>query len=417
MENFRPAAVPLITVDPYFTVWADGDHLYDDFTRHWTGKRQSLTGMIEVDGRVYRFLGKLFPDTNWYESEPAYLPQSSCQVGATVTTYEFSGHGIRLRAEFYTPLLPEDLSRLSTSVSFVRFSVCSADGIAHKVRLWFDISMEHCVEEDNQLVVMDRAEGPGWHGLTCGTLRQPVLERAGDLTRMDWGYLYLAAAQEEGGELFNGNIDSRRDYVWTREYHKQDYSGKLTHIHDRLPLLCAVTDLGEVMGEKHVSVILGYDDIHSIEYFGQPLDAYYRKDGTSFLKALQESVAERELLLKRCMTFDHRVWDDGVRAGGEKYAQMLSLAYRQAVAAHKLVYQPQMGEPGTAPDERWSGFRPEEAVLRPEYIRLRFLRAYTDLEAVPTLRGARLRLSFSGQEQPWLSVLPVHGKMSFHLDV
>ena len=79
--------------------------------------------------------------------------------------------------------------------------------------------------------------------------------------------------------------------------------------------------------------------------------------------------------------------------------------------------QPQMGEPGTAPDERWSGFRPEEAVLRPEYIRLRFLRAYTNLEAVPTLRGARLRLSFSGQEQPWLSVLPVHGKMSFHLDV
>ncbi|GJM81077.1 hypothetical protein HMSSN139_35730 [Paenibacillus sp. HMSSN-139] len=45
--------------------------------------------------------------------------------------------------------------------------------------------------------------------------------------------------------------------------------------------------------------------------------------------------------MARCDTFDAKLREDAIRAGGEKYADILSLSYRQAIAAHKLVRDPE----------------------------------------------------------------------------
>ena len=46
-------AYPLITHDPYFSIWSFTDKLNESATKHWTGAENSLVGTIKVDDKAY----------------------------------------------------------------------------------------------------------------------------------------------------------------------------------------------------------------------------------------------------------------------------------------------------------------------------------------------------------------------------
>ena len=62
-STFRPTAIPLITSDPYFSIWSFNDKLYGDHTRHWTGHTHSMFGVLFVDGKPFRFT-LIYPNVN-----------------------------------------------------------------------------------------------------------------------------------------------------------------------------------------------------------------------------------------------------------------------------------------------------------------------------------------------------------------
>src|SRR5712692_4804389 len=132
-QSVRVPAVPLITHDPYFSIWSMNDRLTDGPTRHWTGASQPLTGLVRVDGQVFRWMGRT------PQSSPA-TRQTGLEITATHTTYHFEEQGIKLDVSFLSPLLPNDLDLMSRQISYVTMTVAATDRASHKVQLLFDAS-------------------------------------------------------------------------------------------------------------------------------------------------------------------------------------------------------------------------------------------------------------------------------------
>lgn len=288
--------------------------------------------------------------------------QINRRMTATQSIYTFAAGGIDLTVTFTAPLLMDNLTALSRPVQYVSYAVRATDGRAHDVQLYTDVSAELAVNSPDQLVTWRRGRvggestgvtgsksGPKLDYMRVGTVAQPVLGRKGDDVRIDWGYLYVASAVEAGTSRRIGSLLSARNQF--------EREGRVTDLHERMPrivsdslvVLATSMALGRV-GDKSVErhVLVGYDDVKSIEYAGRPLDAWWRRNEkdagtepddrpTAIERALQDAETEYAQLMADCDAFDNKLYADAFAAGGANYADLCVLGYRQAVAAHKLV--------------------------------------------------------------------------------
>lgn len=338
-NKLRPPAVPLVTVDPYFSVWSMADRLTDDDTRHWTGRRNAMTGLIRIDGIARRFAGRVEPNAEVYYTEPAPMRQIALQVTPLSTRYVFEADGVTLSVDFTTPLLLDDLELISRPASYVRFDVRATDGRAHDVELYFDVSGEWCVNDSDQPVVWGEASTEGLRLLHIEHADQRMLTRSGDDLRIEWGRFYLACREAEGTDAQIGPASMRKAFVRGEPIAETAESGFAMPraVRDGYPAMSVSFALGSI-GSGAVSrlVALAYDDVLSVEYFGDKRPAYWRRNGMTADLMIAAAFAEHDTIVQRCEAFDRQLLADAEKTGGAAYADLLALSYRQAIAAHKL---------------------------------------------------------------------------------
>ncbi len=319
-KQFRPTAVPLITCDPYFSVWSFSDNLYDDQTRHWTGARQSMCGLLLIDGIPYRFMG--VPSlTGAYVPMGKTMKQTSVTVNPTTTVYTFSHKACDLKVSFYSPLFMDRLEILSRPASYITYEITPKEE-GHSFSVYFDASFELSGDALGQSFTGKQEEG---HAVV-GSAEQKILNRDGDDVRIDWGYLHLV---HENAKI--GSYAARYQYFKKRHsprHFELDLSQEIPF--SKLPVLYTTSE------KLSDTFVVAYDDIKSILYYHKPIDAYYKTYYGDFDTMLAAAVKEADEMRAACAAFDAKLIADMEKISPE-YAKIGALSYRQAIAAHKLI--------------------------------------------------------------------------------
>jgi len=294
----RLPSLPLITHDPFFSIWDPNFTPTGGETRHWCGSEKRILAGVEIDGKKMRIMGT--------GANPA-MPCVAVDLTPLSTAYRYETMGVRLTMTFTSPLLPDDLDILSTPITYVRFQVEFIDGNTHKVAIHFGC---------NETFVYAGEKGPKFRSddfeddtlkyAYLGQMKQNPLSGSGDHLTIDWGYLFLASDE---GDVRN-NPQSIANALRFYTCHEEPFTATL---------------------------MVGYDDIASINYYGAMLPAYYARNGKTIIDAFREFHARKDEILSRCDAFDKALLKEAEELGGEDYALVICASYRQSVAAHKLV--------------------------------------------------------------------------------
>ena len=288
----RLPAYPIATIDPHFSIWSRSDKLTDGDTYLWCGIRKKLEGKITVDGETYRFLGV---------GKEKVLPQTNVEIRPLVSSYTFENEKIRLVFSTWTPFLMDDFQLFSTPCAYLDTTISTLDGKKHDVSVEFTAYKEMCQGKKNKPVTKYTDNFEGTKLVKMGLYEQSPLNDSGDEYAADWGYVCLLG--QENSACKEG-----------------------------------IRSVASASGIKKVlfSTVIAYDDIYSINYFGQYLRGVWTEKFSDIAQAMKYFKENREELLEKVQIWEKTILGDA-KPFGKKYQMMLSAAVRQIFAGHKLV--------------------------------------------------------------------------------
>ena len=288
----RLPTYPIATIDPHFSIWSRQDNLADDDTYLWCGIRKRIEGKITVDGETFRFIGK--------GSEKA-LEQTDNEMTPYTSTYIFKNEKIQLRFTTWSPFILDDFHLLSVPCAYLDTQVKSLDGKKHDISVTFIAYEELCQGKKKAPMTKYSDAVEGVRFVRMGLTKQSPLNDSGDTYAADWGYVCLWG---EENSICNEGIKS--------------------------------TGNAKNAEEAAFSTVIAYDDVYSIDYFGDKLKGLWAEKFITIDAAMKYCKENREEILGKVKAWEKTILDDSAEFG-EAYQTILTVAARQVLAAHKLV--------------------------------------------------------------------------------
>ena len=261
--------------------------------------------------------------------------QKSVDVQATQTHYVFACGDVDLKITFTAPLLMDDYELMSRPINYLTYDVISSDDKAHDVSLYFEAGTAWALNKPLQPAESEGFQDGNLLYLKTGSVEQEMLTKGGDDIRIDWGYFYMVAENKNTISAIDNPLKLRESFAKGTEI-----NGNVSKRRSNSDRLVFVSNLGEVK-DAQGKLMIGYDDIYSIQYFDENLRPYWNKNGDKNIVSLfHQANDEYKTLVNKSSLFDNQLMNEAIKSGGKKYADMCALAYRQAIAAHKLVEAP-----------------------------------------------------------------------------
>jgi len=309
-SKFRPSAYPIITIDPYISIWADSDRPDTSYTKHWTGRNVPVFASVSVGRKQYILFARKNDGSSFVDGRNRF-ENINVSVSPLSTKYTFENDEVKGSVTFTTPLLLDKPQILSLPVSYVEYDLESKCG--EKVGFNFGISPEICVNAADAKVKLGKNENTCF----CGNVNQNILGFSGDNVLIDWGYLHIV---DKDCKMFCFGGIGTYEAAGKSEYKPSS---------DNVFFGCSRKN------EKGV-ITVAYDEVKPIEYFGQKLDEYYKKYFLSFEEMAVCADKDYGKIKALCDKFDEELTSEALKLG-ENYKNIATVAYRQAIAAHKLV--------------------------------------------------------------------------------
>jgi len=277
-------------------------------------------------------------------AQPEALTQKSVRVYPTRTILEYELPGVLgVTVTTLNTMFPDDLLKMSMPTTTITINVRSLDGKTHSVEAYMEALASHTVDDLDEEVVVNSWKSSTALGAKVGSTAQNIFGVWGDHVTIDWGYLYLGTEIRTSGSATSGASDCDTLHKAFEE------KGALPAIEEghkqparQGPLAIAVAQsLGSVDANgATVSFVYAYDDVASVYYFGQTQKAYWTTTYSTILNAIDAAFTSYKDDLSRATAFDKKLLTDLAAKGGDKYATICSMAYRQTIAATKVTWNP-----------------------------------------------------------------------------
>lgn len=305
MKRLLPA-YPLFVKDPYFSIWSQSDILNEKDVIFWMGKERRVRGYVRIDGKLFCFLGK--------DDNVSSAVQESVSITSFTTDYVFSAGKAKIKLQFVSPLPPDNLDLLSCPVCYLNYEVTGVKDC----EVILTVGQSVCYDTDEYREVRGGAVSANGYELSCfGLKRQLFLSEDNDSCSAEWGYWYLSG--EESYFVDDTDLKAYLKNGVMPEYEDKNEEKWLVSVSKALS--------GKVM--------LGFDDVMSINYFGDVRKGYYLENHTIF-EAFDYINNESSEIDKQLACFDADLRKKAALYG-EDYLNILYASLRQAVGAHKLI--------------------------------------------------------------------------------
>ena len=310
MERKLPS-YPIFTKDPNFSLWSATDILNESNLQSWYGEKKCVYGFIKVDGETYCFLGNA---EDFFSCGVKKAEQTSVEITAFSTDYEFKAGAAVVKLRFVSPLPLDDLDLLSMPVCYMEYEVIGGAKTEISLFMHRNNAYNACNKENEVRGGVIPFED--FEGAFLGLKRQQYLSNNDDMIGADWGYFYTAG--EKAYFLDETDLAAYLVGGFTQFTHQK-----------------AERYIGAINGASKGAIAVAYDEGISIDYYGTYKKGWYLEEHT-VLDGIKEVFVNYGEISKKLDAIDRELKEKAARYG-EEYYHILTASFRQSVSGHKLI--------------------------------------------------------------------------------